>query len=227
MRVIKQLQALRMGVYVGVLALAAFIAPAMSLAAPVTFEFTGLVTNVSRDLFTAGGGGANGFTAGLPLTGSYTFNSLTPDSSGNPFVGNYGNAISNMTISIGDYTATFNPGTSFIRVTDRPNVDLYEVQVNGLLGNNVTGFTPTIFNFELQDPSASAFSNTSLPTLAPSVSSFASAQWRMIFGAKGRSVEGGLASLVPLPAAVWLFGAGLIALIGLGSRVPSRKRTTA
>jgi hypothetical protein len=222
----EQIRSLRRGVCAAVLALVLSI-PSLGSAAPVTFEFTGLVTNVSGDLFTAGGTGANGFRAGLSLTGSYTFNSLAPDTSGNPFVGNYNNAISNMTLSVGDYTATFNPGTSFIRVTDRPNADLYEVQVNGLLGNSVNGFTPTIFNFELQDPSANAFSNSSLPTLAPSVSSFASAQWRMIFGAKGRSVEGGLASLVPLPAAVWLFGAGLIALIGLGSRGPLRKRTAA
>ncbi|MGD9725898.1 MAG: hypothetical protein AB7V39_05835 [Nitrospiraceae bacterium] len=218
---------MRVGAFTAVLGLLLLAVPRPGVAAPVTFEFTGLVTNVSGDLFTAGGTGANGFRAGLPLTGSYTFNSLTPDTSGNPAVGEYTNAISNMTMTIGDYTATFNPGTSIIRVTDRPFVDLYEVQINGLLGNSVKGFTPTIFNFELQDPSANAFSNTALPTLAPSVSSFASAQWRMIFGAKGRTVEGGLSSLVPLPAAVWLFGAGLVALIGLGSRGPSRRSTTA
>ncbi len=44
-------------------------------------------------------------------------------------------------------------------------------------------------------------------------------QWRLDFGGAGNYVVGSLAHLtaVPLPAAVILFGAGLISLVGLGA----------
>jgi len=57
----------------------------------------------------------------------------------------------------------------------------------------------------------------SLPTTPPSLSSFAKNQWRLDFGGGvGNYVVGSLAH-VPLPAAVILFGAGLISLVGLGA----------
>ncbi len=217
------------GLGAGVLC-ALLVASGRSEAAPITFNFEGSVANVVGGVFTSGGAGANGFSASLPLSGSYTINSSTPDSRpGNADIGRYNNTLQNLTVNVGTYQATFSPGTSFIRVTNGgPVGDRYELVANGLLGNAVNGFTPATFRLQATDPTGHAFSSDSLPTTAPSLSSFASVQWRLVFDGAGRRVQGAFTSLVPLPAAVWLFGAGLIALVGLGSRgLTSRKDSEA
>ena len=203
------------------------LAPGHASAAPVTFSFGGAVTDVMGSVFTPGGQGPNGFSTGLPFSGSFTFDSSTPDSIAAANNGRYNGAIQNLTVNVGTYQATFTPGSSFIQVINRPSGDIYELRADGFLGNSVNGRIPTSFRLELTDPSASVFSNDSLPTSPPSLSSFASSQWRLIFEANGRRVQGAIASLVPLPAAVWLFGAGLIALVGLGSRSLARKNSEA
>ena len=203
------------------------LAPSHGSAALVTFSFGGSVSDVLGSVFTPGGQGANGFSTGLPLSGSFTFNSSTPDSNAGANNGRYNGAIQNLVVNVGTYQATFSPGSSFIQVINRPSGDIYEVRADGFLGNSVNGRIPTSFRLQLTDPNASVFSNDSLPTTPPSLSSFASSQWRLIFEANGRRVQGAIASLVPLPAAVWLFGAGLIALVGLGSRSLSRKDSEA
>ena len=211
----------------GTLVFILLLAPGHGSAAPVTFSFGGAVTDVMGSVFTPGGQGANGFSTGLPFSGSFTFNSSTPDSIAGANNGRYNGAIQNLTVNVGTYQATFTPGSSFIQVINRPSGDIYELRADGFLGNPVNGRIPTSFQFQLTDPSASAFSNDSLPTSPPSLSSFASGQWRLIFEANGRRVQGAIASLVPLPAAVWLFGAGLIALVGLGSRSLARRDSEA
>lgn len=214
--------------YATVAILALLAMPVSAGAASVTFQFSGLVTDVFGSVFTPGGTGSNGFSTGLPLSGSYTFDSSTPDSIAAANNGRYNGAIQNLTVNVGTYQATFTPGSSFIQVINRPIGDIYEVRADGFIGNAVNGRIPTSFRFELTDPTASVFSNDSLPTSPPSLSSFASSQWRLIFEATGRRVQGAIGSLVPLPAAVWLFGAGLIALVGLGSRsLASRKDSQA
>lgn len=66
-----------------------------------------------------------------------------------------------------------------------------------------------------------AFSNTFLPTTPPTLGSFANPPtFRVIFtGGMNSIARGTLNSLmaVPLPPAVILFGAGIIALVGLGA----------
>lgn len=83
-----------------------------------------------------------------------------------------------------------------------------------------TSRTPLALEFGLTG-STSSFSNTSLPTTQPSLSSFANPPtFRGVFtGGMKPIVHGALDSLraVPLPTAVILFGAGFIALVGLGA----------
>jgi hypothetical protein len=90
---------------------------------------------------------------------------------------------------------------------------------SSVTGGAINGVLPTSFQVSLTDPSGTVFSNLSLPTTPPSLSSFAMNQWRLDFGGVGNYVVGSLAHLtaVPLPAAVILFGAGLISLVGLGA----------
>lgn len=195
--------------------------PGSANAASMSFNFSGSVGNVFGGVFTPHGFGADGFVTALPVSGGGTYNMLATDVNATPNIGRYNNTIQNFSVSVGTYFATFAPGNSFIRVTNSaPGAgdDIYEVRVNGLFGNPVNGFAPTSFLLELTDPTGTAFSNDRLPAGPPSLSSFATSQFRLIFGAASTRVQGALTSLVPLPAAVWLFGAGLIALVGLGSR---------
>lgn len=190
-----------------------------SHAASVTFSFKGSVSDVIGGVFTSGGTGSNGFSSSLPLSGSFTFNSATPDLMPSNNWGLYVNSIQNMTLKIGNYTASLPPGNSVIQVFNNPGLaDRFLLTLDGFSGNKVNGLTPTSFELELTNPSGNVFSNDHLPTGPPSLSSFASNQWRLVFSGIGNRVQGALTSLVPLPAAVWLFGAGLIALVGLGSR---------
>lgn len=198
---------------------AILLSPVTSMAASISFGFSGSVSDVLGGVFTQNGAGANGFSSSLPMSGSFTFNSTTADTNGSANTGRYNGTIQNLTVTVGNYTATYNPGTSFIRVVNNPGVgSIYHVEVNGLSGPLVNGRAPSSFEINLENPTGTAFTNDHLPTTPPSLSSFSRNQWRLIFGATGHRVQGALSSLVPLPAAVWLFGAGLIALVGLGSR---------
>jgi len=199
-----------------------------SNAANVSFNFSGSVAEVHGGVFTSGGSGVNGFGSSLPVTGSFTFNSAAPDVlPGDGSWGLYPNPIQNMSVKVGNYTATFSPGSSVMQVINNPGLgDTFKITLNGFTSNpaTVNGLTPTTFEMELVNPSGNVFTNDHIPTTPPSLSSFASNQWRLVFSGVGNRVQGALTSLVPLPAAVWLFGAGLIALVGLGSRgLASRK----
>ncbi len=86
-------------------------------------------------------------------------------------------------------------------------------------GVAVNGRNPLAFGFNLTGNS-SAFGSNAVPTTPPSLSFFNTETFRVLFTGGGRSiVTGTLTSLtaVPLPAAVILFGAGLVALVGLGA----------
>lgn len=199
-----------------------------SNAANVSFNFTGSVSDVQGGVFTSGGSGLNGFGSSLPMSGSFTFNSATPDVlPGDGSWGLYPNPIQSMSVKVGNYTATFSPGSSVMQVIKNPGLgDTFKVTLNSFSGSTVNGFTPTTFEMELVNPNGNVFTNDHLPSTPPSLSSFASNQWRLVFSGVGNRVQGALTSLVPLPAAVWLFGAGLIALVGLGSRgLTSRKES--
>jgi hypothetical protein len=95
---------------------------------------------------------------------------------------------------------------------------------------DVNEYSPLRFRIELIDPSGKAFANDFLPTTPPSLDSFARDHFRFVFedsiedskedSRNGRTrVQGNLLTLtaVPLPTAVILFGAGLVALVGLGA----------
>ena len=188
-----------------------------AMAASIIYNFSGDVTGVNPVL-------ASQFPIPPPsytMSGSITVNQ-TPDGNANPNRGSYN--IQAFQVTIGTYTATM--GTSGV-VDIRngsgmaPSADRFDVTVNSPDGNNVNFLAPRLFDIQLRGPS-NIFTSDALPTSAPSVGSFtAFNQFRLVFGpaGEGRAVTGFLTSLtaVPLPAAVILFGAGLVALIGLGA----------
>ena len=189
-------------------------------AALVTYQFSGNISEVSGSLFTPGGEGANGFNAGLKLSGTYTFDSATagmlPSGLGAQV---YNASVTEMNLSIGNYSAPLQGGGTNLTTMTSGSTSLYSVNL-GTAGNLVKGLAPSLFSLNLADESGTAFSSVALPgNPAPNLNSFNVNRWTLVFS-NGAQLVGSLDSLkaVPLPATALLFGAGLIGLVGLGAR---------
>ena len=208
----------RLGEYIGLGAIfCGFLSGGLTVAtaAPVTFSFTGVVSHVDTKLFPT-------VTAGQTLSGSYTFESGTALSRpGN----RYNGAITAFSANLGSYNAVLGAGTNFIAVANNQSFDRYALSAP--LNPGAPGLALR-FRLELVDPSSGTFSNRALPMTPPSLSSFATTRWRLVFeNAHGTArIRGVLTSLtaVPLPAAVVLFGTGLVALAGLGAGSGRRRQ---
>ena len=197
-------------------------------ATSIPFSFTGIVQGSSQVL-------SPPFFIGQQMSGFFTVESpldATTDSNPSGNIARYNNRITNLSVTIdtstptvpSTYVATFGQPDNRITIRDLPAFDSAQLVVNTLTSGapvvNVNGsFTPTRFDISLVDGTAGVF-NSQYPTTVPSLSSFLTTnQWRLVFTPGGGVVQGNLTSLtaVPLPAAVLLFGAGLISLVGLGT----------
>ena len=180
-------------------------------AALVTYSFTGSVGNVSGVLKPT-----------LPLTssmsGTFQYDNATLPSG----TGRYLGAVQNLSLTIGTYSVNLDPlgSTNVIRITDNPSGDLWRLRTS-VAGASIGGFAPEHFRLDLADEDGGAITGTALNN-PPSLGDLTSTHWRLVFenlDGKTVRIQGALNSLtaVPLPAAVILFGAGLISLVGLGS----------
>jgi len=183
-------------------------------AALVNYSFTGSVSNIS--------GALRSSTMNLTssVTGSFQFDNATPGSS-NLHVGNYAGAVTGMNLSIGGYATSLTPGANTISLFNNVGFGDRWKLVTEATGGAIRGYTPISFDLQLDDDAGEAFHNTRLQN-PPSLSTLSSTRWRVIFeNADGNlvTVRGVVNRLtaVPLPAAVLLFGAGLISLVGLGA----------
>ncbi len=186
-------------------------------AAPIQFSFTGIVMDSD----------VPSLAISQPMSGFFTVSSplgASTDSNPSLNIARHDNVITNLSVSIGTgtpYVATFGQTDNRIKIRNLdPAFDRGGLFVNTLTsGAPVDGVTPTRFDILLEDGTATAF-DSQYPTTVPSLSSFLTTnQWRLVFVPGGQVVQGMLTSLtaVPLPAAVLLFGAGLISLVGLGA----------
>lgn len=210
MRSIKQL--FFRGYFLPGIALCALSLPVnIAQAGSVTFNFSGAVANVSDSL-------SGPFGATQTLNGSVTFTNVGATSPN----GIYHGVISGLALNFSTpYVGSFDPAGSSnsIRLINAGSggTDHWRLS-SGVMGGLVNGFTPK--EFELRLAGKDLFSNNNLqpPDLSKILSQ---ASWRLIFddGDELPSVRGGFTHLaaVPLPAAVVLFGAGLISLVGLGA----------
>ena len=197
----------------------ASIAVTHANAAPIAFNFTGTVTDVGAQL------GTTTFSTGQTVQGSYTFEPSTSNT-GSGFTGTYNGALNgpstNLNVTIGTYVASLASGANTIEVKNPSSLSADSYHVAGSFsGSAVNPPDPKSFALDLVKPSSNQFNGVLLPTTPPSVSSFATRTFRLVFGNGGasRTVVITLDTLtaVPLPAAVILFGAGLVALVGLGA----------
>jgi hypothetical protein len=191
-----------------------------AMAASITYNFTGDVTRVDPLV-------SPRFDNSMTMKGSMTVDMVDQDP-GDSSSGLYG--VQSFTVTIGGYTATLGPSlagsTQF--VNDSPflngldGVFALMEELNGANENfNGNFLGPRLFGIALVGPRNLLVSDA-LPDSVPSVSSFADLnEFRLAFGPDG--VAGGVSGVVtsltavPLPAAVLLFGAGLISLVGLGA----------
>lgn len=210
MRTIKQL--FFRGFFMPGIALCAYLLPVgIAQAGPVTFNFTGLVYDVSDPL-------SPPISAlGQQVQGAFTVN-FTPATGGT-----YNGVVTGFSMNFNgtSYSATFTPGLL-------NGVQVHNAGGNGQdswkLGTNVTGteingFNPTAFTLELKGKNMFTSDDLQPPNLGVALSK---ANWRLNFedaDEEGARIKGVISQLtaVPLPAAVVLFGAGLISLVGLGA----------
>ncbi|ULA63023.1 MAG: conserved exported protein of unknown function [Nitrospira sp.] len=192
--------------------LSAVLTTSPAPAALMQFSFTGAVNSVGFSLFPT-------INNDTKLSGLMTINTSTADSNPSAPISSYTNGIQSLTLSLGPSTATLGTTDNTIDIHHFTSYNQYALSgpltgpaFNGP-GSSIPNFAPVKFEFD---------GNASNSIFPPSLSSFSSNEWRMLFGGPGGSivtVKGSLTSLtaVPLPAAVVLFGAGLVALAGLGA----------
>jgi len=180
---------------------------------PITYNFTGLVSDVSDPLSPPIS------SVGQQVHGSFSVN-FNPAATGGAYYG----VITGFSINFNgtSYSATFTPGGLI------NGVQLHNAGGNGtdsfklatsVMGTEINDFDPTSFSLELKGKNMLTTDNLQPPDLGVALSK---ASWRLNFenGDEDMArIKGGFSHLtaVPLPAAVLLFGAGLISLVGLGA----------
>jgi len=180
-------------------------------AAFIQYSFTGTVGSASGAL-------RSDLPVGSAMSGTFSFDPTTSPTG----TGRYMGAIQGFSLNIGGYTVNFDPAgdVNLVRITDNPSGDLWRFRTS-VTGLGIGGYKPAEFRMDLEDEDGLAINGTSLQD-PPSLGSLTSTQWRLVFedvNGKMVRIQGVLSSMavVPLPAAVLLFGAGLISLVGLGA----------
>jgi hypothetical protein len=213
------------GLYLPAIALCSFLFSGNAAhAALVTFSFTGGVSTISGALLSTPLG-PSPLSLGLPVTGSFQFDTMTGGVGGN-----YPGAVKAMTLTIGSYTSAFALGANAVTIFQNTNLggglvgDRWKL-VTAADGPPVKGYTPFSFDLQLDREGGGLFPNTDLqnpPSLSSSPSPLTATRWRLMFQNDDGNVvtaRGTFQSLtaVPLPSSAILFGVGLIALVGLGA----------
>ena len=208
----------RGGILAAGLVLCSGLVATPAMAASITYNFTGDVREVNPLV-------SSQFNNSMTMKGSMTVD-MVDQEPGDSSYGFY--EVQSFNVTIGGYTATLRPSSAgsieilndLLTNTGSLTDGLFAAmeQING---NNVNLLGPRFFAISLFGPDT-LFGSDALLMSPPSVSSFNEVNdFRLVFGLIGVPgvVSGVVTSLtaVPLPAAVLLFGAGLISLVGLGA----------
>lgn len=203
-------------------------------AATVSFDFTATVTNVNTFSLTSSGGlvGQTGtghitydltpdYINSFPAAGSTTYGFDIPDAE-------FTFQLSGMSFIAGALPNTPSSAAGADFAVDMRNDSTSAGDMQAYWGNAVSqtleGFS-TRMALVFRDTTNTALSNDLLPTEAPIMTLFEAANSSLqiqISTAPGTntagltlSIDSVTATVVPIPATVWLFGSGLIGLIGL------------
>jgi len=192
-------------------------------ASELTFNFVGVVLLRDASL-------ASTFTAPLPMSGFIKYLDTTTDSNpGDATIGQYNNAITGGGINIngGAYVVNLLPGPSannFITIENQANSpgnqDSYQMRVSTDNTPTAGAFVPNYFQVDLLHLPSTFLDDTLQPPTLGGINSVNTFRMSFLNGSTIAELSGKItnASVVPLPPAVILFGAGLVALIGLGAR---------
>jgi PEP-CTERM motif len=188
-------------------------------AGPVTWDFAGEI----GDVFDPDNDLGRAVTVGTPFSGSFTFDTTTPDSvPGNARLGVYDDAVLAISGQIGDLlffgTEGFSSSISIIDQAMGVDNDAFSLSVVGV---NVADLA-AVFSFSLifGDTDGSLFSNDGLPLQPPSnIEPALAPGFTFSSGPEGAAMDGRLTTLVPEPCTLALLGLG-----GLHLARPRRSR---
>ncbi len=143
------------------------VQPAM--ATRLTFVAQGTVDFVCPEL-------SGTFSLGDIFILVYTFESATPDSNPSPMRGDYFNAITALSATVGAYNATY-AGDNVLTIFDNFGADEYRIDLlDPMSGPSVGGFDLSTQGpiLQLRDPTSTAFKSDALPTSPPNPADFIS-----------------------------------------------------
>jgi len=194
-----------------------------AMAALVTFQFSGYIDQEDEDIDPLL---ASTFSSGDIISGSYTFESTTPDSDERDSFGQYF-ALVDFSLTVGSYTATYEsseaaPGEIWVVDGGVNEEDSYEVSA-GLTGASVGGIPLSFTALSFRDSTLAMFSSTDLPLDAAMIAPFGPGSFQLSFvddsdplNLTGSDLYGTITniqtSVVPLPGALILFLSGLVSV---------------
>lgn len=187
----------------------------------ITFGFAGTVSSIS-DVTNALGGSVD---VGTVFSGQYNFESTTVGTC-SPICTSYFPAVTSATVTIGGNKFDRSGLNSTITVADGAmftsssgiviQADIYQVVI--------PLFTEFAFSITLVDSTNTAFNDMTLPLVPPDIAKFDPMPNQFEIYEQVPSGTIGIAGIitsiysVPVPAAVWLFGSGLLGLVCVAKR---------
>lgn len=209
-----------------------FLAGSSAQGAPIRFGFTGHVTDVLYRGVRGGGSAAisnAGIEVGTLVSGSYLFESSTPDSNPDPRIGQYSALISGE-LSVGSHHSTFSPGPhSAIGVTTSlgntsPHSRYYFLGAD--INTPLAGFDSGNVSIDVANPTSTSFLSADLLVEPPDLADFPplATSPQLLLAFYGSSTTGILVDfddfflVNPEPSSGGLLALGLLLLAGARRR---------
>ena len=199
------------------------LASTNTIAASTTISFSGVISGNEPLLNPV-------ITLGDLISGQITYDTDSPDSNSSPETGSYYTAITAYEFNIGSFFGSSSGGRIFVNDNKSINLSLTGDSINfstnnnsnGLVGPNIGDWMLGAISVLLIDSSQSVFDSDALPSEQLDPLDFDIQQSIVVFTnissptsviSVGFDVQS--FSVVPIPGAFWLFGTGLIGLVGI------------